>query len=62
MKNKKIEFDWLPPYDILAKDSELQRKSPSSLQHKKVGSKKELLRWYINLKTARTVFEQGSAI
>jgi hypothetical protein len=62
MKNKKIEFDWLPPFDILAKDSELQRKSPSSSQHKKVGNKKELLRWYINLKTARTVFEQGSAL
>jgi len=62
MKDKKIVFDWLPPYDMLAKDSELQRKIPSSSELKKVGKKKELLRWWTSLRTARTVFEQGSAI
>ena len=62
LKDKKIVFDWLPPYDILAKDSELQTKSPSSSKLKKVGKKKELLSWWTSLRTARTVFEQGSAI
>jgi hypothetical protein len=46
LKDKKIVFDWLPPYDMLAKDSELQRKIPSSSELKKVGKKKELLRWW----------------
>ena len=35
LKDKKIVFDWLPPFDILAKDSELQRKSLSSSKFKK---------------------------
>jgi hypothetical protein len=62
LKDKKIVFDRLPPFDILAKDKELQTKSPSSSKLKKVGKKKELLRWWTRLKTARTFFDQGSAI
>jgi hypothetical protein len=52
----------LPPFDILAKDSELQIKSPSSLQHKKVGSKKELLRWYTNREYNRNREYENSSI
>jgi hypothetical protein len=65
MKDKKIVYDWLPPFDMLAKDRELQRnktKNSAVAEFKKGTKKKELLTWWTSLRTARTVFEQGSAI
>ena len=61
MKNKKIEFDWLPPFDIVAKDRELQtEKTKSSVvaELKKEGKKKRITDWRSCLDLGRTYFEQ----
>jgi hypothetical protein len=61
MKDKKIEFDWLPPFDILAKDRELQtEKTKSSVvaELKKEGKKKRFTYWRSCLDLGRTYFEQ----
>ena len=61
MKNKKIEFDWLPPFDIVAKDRELQTekiKSPVVAELKKAGKKKRITDWRSYFDIGITYFEQ----
>jgi hypothetical protein len=61
MNDKKIEFDWLPPFDIVAKDRELQSKktkSPDNAGLKRRGNKKEFTYWRSYLAFGRTYFEQ----
>jgi hypothetical protein len=57
---KKIEFDWLPPYDMLAKDRELQRNKTKNSARAEF-KKNETSRLVELLKAARIFFEQGSA-
>ena len=48
LKDKKIVFDWLPPFDIVAKDRELQTEKTKSPDHaglKKTGKKKRITDW-----------------
>ena len=48
LKDKKIVFDWLPPFDIVAKDRELQTEKTKSPDHaglKKAGDKKRITDW-----------------
>ena len=48
LKDKKNVFDWLPPFDIVAKDRELQTekiKSPVVVELKKEGNKKRITDW-----------------
>ena len=48
LKDKKIEFDWLPPFDIVAKDRELQTektKSPDRSGLTKSVDKKRITDW-----------------
>jgi len=48
LKDKKIVFDWLPPFDLLTKHKVLQTKSSAEAELKKGGNrteKKELLYW-----------------
>jgi len=61
MQDKKIVFDWLPPFDLLAKHKGLaaqQKKSSDKAELKKGEEKKELLLWWTYLTLARTSFEQ----
>ena len=61
MKNKKIEFDWLPPFDIVAKDRELQTektKSPDRSGLTKSVDKKRITDWRSYLDVGITYFEQ----
>jgi hypothetical protein len=65
LKDKKIVFDWLPPFDILASDKELQTKkikSSDNAELKKEGNKKENTYWRGMVTEARICFEQGAAI
>ena len=48
LKDKKIVLDWLPPFDIVAKDRELQTEKTKSPDHaglKKTGNKKRITDW-----------------
>ena len=48
LKDKKIAWDWLPPFDLLMKDKGFQastKKSPDLSELKKGGDKVELLYW-----------------
>ena len=48
MKDKKIVWDWLPPFDLLLQDKDFQagaKKSPDKSGLKKREEKKELLDW-----------------
>jgi hypothetical protein len=59
---KKIEFDWLPPFDILAKDRELdteKAKNPACAGFKKREEKNETSLLVRLLTAARTYFEQS---
>ena len=61
LKDKKIVFDWLPPFDIVAKDRELQTEKTKSPDHaglKKTGNKKRITYWRSCLDLGRTYFEQ----
>ena len=61
MKNKKIVFDWLPPFDIVAKDRELQTEKTKSPDHaglKKTGNKKRITDWRSYFDIGITYFEQ----
>ena len=61
MKDKKIEFDWLPPFDIVAKDRELQTektKSPDRSGLKKSVDKKRITDWRSYFDIGITYFEQ----
>ena len=61
MKDKKIVLDWLPPFDIVAKDRELQSKkikSPVVAELQKAGDKKRITDWRSYFCVGRTYFEQ----
>jgi hypothetical protein len=61
LKDKKIGWDWLPPFDLLATDKGFQagtKKSPDLSGLKKREEKKELLDWRTYFNLARTFFEQ----
>ena len=61
MKDKKIVLDWLPPFDIVAKDRELQtEKTKSSVvaELKKAGEKKRFTDWRSYFDIGITYFEQ----
>ena len=48
LKDKKIVFDWLPPFEFIAKDKDFQtktKKSSDKSELRKVGNKKKLLCW-----------------
>ena len=65
LKDKKIVFDWLPPFDIVAKDRELQTektKSPDRSGLTKSVDKKRITDWRGMVTEARICFEQGAAI
>jgi hypothetical protein len=53
---KKIEFDWLPPYDMLAKDRELQRNKTKNSARAEF-KKNETSRWVELIMKARIFFE-----
>jgi len=62
LQDKKIGFDWLPPFDWLAKHKGLaakKTKSPDKAGLKKGDKKKELLYWRSFLDLGRTFFEQS---
>jgi len=61
LQDKKIVFDWLPPFNLLANHKGLaaqQKKSSDKAELKKGEEKKELLLWWTHLTLARTFFEQ----
>ena len=61
MKDKKIVLDWLPPFDIVAKDRELQTektKSPDRSGLTKSVDKKRITDWRSYLDVGITYFEQ----
>ena len=61
LKDKKIVFDWLPPFDIVAKDRELQTEKTKSPDHaglKKTGNKKRITDWRSYFDIGITYFEQ----
>ncbi|MHB8261696.1 MAG: hypothetical protein ACYDEC_15655 [Bacteroidia bacterium] len=48
LRDKKIVFDWLPPFEFLATDKDFQtktKKSSDKAELKKRGENKELLYW-----------------
>jgi hypothetical protein len=63
VKDKKIVWDWLPPFDLLLQHKDFQagaKKSPDKSGLKNREEKKELLDWRTYLNIGRTFFEQGS--
>ena len=65
LQDKKIGFDWLPPFDLLAKHKGLAAittKSPDKAGLKKKGEKEELLYQRSFLDFGRTFFEQRSSL
>jgi hypothetical protein len=65
MKDKKIVWDWLPPFDLLLQDKDFQagtKKSSDKSELKKREEKKELLDWRTYFNLARTFFEQNHLI
>jgi len=60
MQDKKIVFDWLPQFELLAKHKGLAaqtKKSSDKAELKKGGNKKEHLLWWTYFNLARTFFE-----
>jgi len=60
MNDKKIEFEWLPPFNILAQYRELdteKEKNSARAEYKKGTEKNGTSRWVQLLMEARTFFE-----
>jgi hypothetical protein len=61
LKDKKIVWDWLPPFDLLLQDKGFQagtKKSPDLSGLKNREEKNKLLDWRTCFNLARTFFEQ----
>ena len=62
LKDRKMLIEFAPPFSFIPQYAGIKTTSTANAVHEEGGENELSPLWYINLKTARTVFEQGSAL